>query len=90
YERSPLAEVRVRIIDYYSENPKEWASVGPPVRSYFRRMGMSRFCLVPAGLTAWTIHLYEAFFFGCVPVILSDEVSVPFQEQIDWPSLSLK
>lgn len=28
---------------------------------------------------AWTIHLYEAFFFGCVPVILSDDLTVPFQ-----------
>ena len=22
---------------------------------------------------AWTIHLYESFFFGCIPVLLSDE-----------------
>ena len=28
---------------------------------------------------AWTIHLYEAFFFGCVPVILSDDLTVPLQ-----------
>ena len=34
------------------------------MRDYFRRSGLSRFCLIPAGLTAWTIHLYEAFFFG--------------------------
>ncbi|CAJ1401177.1 unnamed protein product [Effrenium voratum] len=88
YKRSPLAEVRDRIIGYFGKEPQ--CSAGPPVRDYFRRSGLSRFCLIPAGLTAWTIHLYEAFFFGCVPVILSDEVSVPFQEEIDWPSLSLK
>eukprot|EP00928_Gymnodinium_smaydae_P089109 TRINITY_DN73110_c0_g1_i1.p1 TRINITY_DN73110_c0_g1~~TRINITY_DN73110_c0_g1_i1.p1 ORF type:complete len:670 (-),score=107.34 TRINITY_DN73110_c0_g1_i1:195-2204(-) len=87
YKRSPLADVRDRIIG------ELWnatgASVGRPVRDYFRRMGTSRFCLIPAGLTAWTIHLYEAFFFGCIPVILSDELTVPFQDKIDWPSLSL-
>lgn len=87
YKRSPLAEVRDRIIGYFWN--KSLASVGPPVRDYFRRMGRSRFCLIPAGLTAWTIHLYEAFFFGCIPVILSDELTVPFQNEIDWPSLSL-
>ncbi|CAE7893168.1 XGD1, partial [Symbiodinium microadriaticum] len=41
-------------------------------------------------LVAWTIHLYESFFFGCIPVLLSDEVSVPFQDEIDWPRLSFK
>ena len=25
---------------------------------------------------AWTIHLYESFFFGCIPVLLSDEAWV--------------
>mmetsp|Transcript_49274 Transcript_49274/g.151905 ORF Transcript_49274/g.151905 Transcript_49274/m.151905 type:complete len:353 (+) Transcript_49274:135-1193(+) len=87
YKRSPLAEVRDRIIGHFWN--ASGASVGPPVQDYFRRMGRSRFCLIPAGLTAWTIHLYEAFFFGCVPVILSDELTVPFQDEIDWPSLSL-
>lgn len=88
YQRSPLADVRDRIINYFWNASR--SSVGPPVRDYFRRMGMSRFCLIPAGLTAWTIHLYEAFFFGCVPVILSDELTVPFQNEIDWPSLSIQ
>ncbi|CAK0901157.1 unnamed protein product [Prorocentrum cordatum] len=88
YRRSPLAAVRDRVMAYFAN--QSGCSVGPPVRDYYRRMGMSRFCLVPAGLTAWTIHLYEAFFFGCVPVILSDELTVPFQGEIDWPSLSLQ
>merc|ERR1712226_653364 len=87
YKRSPLAEIRERIVEGLFN--ASGASVGPPVRDYFRRMGTSRFCIIPAGLTAWTIHLYEAFFFGCVPVILSDELTVPFQDKIDWRSLSL-
>lgn len=88
YKRSPLAEVRDRVISYFWNASR--CSAGPPVREYLRRMGQSRFCLIPAGLTAWTIHLYEAFFLGCVPVILSDEIAVPFQQEIDWPSLSLQ
>merc|ERR1711865_430317 len=88
YKRSPLADVRDRVIQYFWNASR--CSVGPPVRDYFRRMGMARFCLIPAGLTAWTIHLYESFFFGCVPVILSDELTVPFHDEIDWPSLSIQ
>ena len=33
--------------------------------------GASHFCLVPMGTSSWTNHLYEAFFAGCIPVILS-------------------
>lgn len=88
YNSSPLAGVRLRILEHFGKF-NHTASVGEPIKHYFRIMGLSKFCLVPAGLTAWTIHLYEAFFFGCVPVILSDELTVPFQAFIDWPSLSL-
>ncbi|CAK9007647.1 unnamed protein product [Durusdinium trenchii] len=88
YKRSLMSEVRDRIISYFGQN--SCCSAGPPVRDYFRRSGLSRFCLIPAGLTAWTIHLYEAFFFGCVPVILSDDLTVPFQDVIDWTKVSIK
>eukprot|EP00439_Symbiodinium_sp_Y106_P070564 s3_g12.t1 len=88
YQRSPLAETRDRVVEFFGKD--SMSSAGPPVKDYFRRSGLSRFCLIPAGLTAWTIHLYESFFFGCIPVLLSDEVSVPFQDEIDWPRLSFK
>eukprot|EP00438_Fugacium_kawagutii_P020624 Skav223007 [mRNA] locus=scaffold1422:13770:14902:+ [translate_table: standard] len=54
--------------------------------------------VVPGDLTpvesgsceAWTIHLYESFFFGCIPVILSDFLAVPFQGIVDWTAFSIK
>lgn len=82
------ASIRTRIIEEFSSVPD--CSVGGPVRDFFDRMGRSHFCLVPRGSSAWTIHLYESFFFGCIPVILSDDLEMPFQELVDWPSLSLK
>ncbi|CAK0833794.1 unnamed protein product, partial [Prorocentrum cordatum] len=82
------ARVRTHILDEFSGIPD--CSVGGHVEDFFDRMGRSHFCLVPRGSSAWTIHLYESFFFGCIPVILSDLLEMPFQEVVDWPSLSIK
>eukprot|EP00929_Paragymnodinium_shiwhaense_P083676 TRINITY_DN44677_c0_g1_i1.p1 TRINITY_DN44677_c0_g1~~TRINITY_DN44677_c0_g1_i1.p1 ORF type:complete len:593 (-),score=119.64 TRINITY_DN44677_c0_g1_i1:28-1806(-) len=82
------ATIRTQILDTFAGIAD--CSVGGPTPDFFERMGRSHFCLVPRGSSAWTIHLYESFFFGCIPVILSDDFEMPFQELVDWPSLSLK
>merc|ERR1712187_854448 len=50
----------------------------------------AHFCLIPGGTSPWTNHLYESFFCGCIPVILSDEYEVAFQHALDWSKLSIK
>ncbi|CAJ1357417.1 unnamed protein product [Effrenium voratum] len=65
-------------------------SVGGFIEEYFEVMGSSHFCLVPEGTSSWTNHLYESFFAGCIPLILSDRYVLPFQDLIDWPSLSIR
>jgi len=69
---------------------KPGVSVGGFVDDYFERMGASHFCLIPRGTSSWTNHLYEAFFAGCIPVILSDDFEVPFEDILDWSSFSIK
>jgi len=64
--------------------------VGGFVMDYPERKGDSHFCLVPAGTSPWTNHLYESFYAGCIPVILSDEYEVAFADELDWPSFSIK
>eukprot|EP00439_Symbiodinium_sp_Y106_P069193 s301_g11.t2 len=80
--------VRTQILESFTGIPD--CSVGGPVSDFFQRMGRTHFCLVPRGSSAWTIHLYESFFFGCIPVIISDFLDVPFQNVVDWPALSIK
>eukprot|EP00400_MALV-I_sp_L67-5_P000259 gene259-750_t len=80
--------VRGAIIDLFSELPG--VSVGGFVSDYFDRMGASHFCLIPIGTSSWTNHLYESFFAGCIPVILSDNYGVPFTDLIDWSQFSIK
>ena len=67
-------------IGYFCSGPISVDPICPQPKDFFDRMGRSHFCLVPRGSSAWTIHLYESFFFGCVPVILSDDFEMPFQD----------
>lgn len=86
--------------DYYSNNTvraailmfavHEDVSIGGFIEEYFEVMGKSHFCLVPEGTSSWTNHLYESFFAGCIPLLLSDNFVLPFQDLIDWPSLSIR
>eukprot|EP00401_Gymnodinium_catenatum_P005633 CAMPEP_0117611876 /NCGR_PEP_ID=MMETSP0784-20121206/82637_1 /TAXON_ID=39447 /ORGANISM="" /LENGTH=533 /DNA_ID=CAMNT_0005415369 /DNA_START=88 /DNA_END=1686 /DNA_ORIENTATION=+ len=65
-------------------------SIGGFIEDYFNVMGSSHFCLVPEGTSSWTNHLYTSFFAGCIPFILSDNFVLPFQDLIDWPSVSIR
>lgn len=64
--------------------------IGGFVGDYLERKGDSHFCLVPAGTSPWTNHLYESFHAGCVPVLLSDEYEVAFSNELPWERFSIK
>jgi Exostosin family len=57
---------------------------------YTALMGDARFCLVPRGQSAWTRRAFEAFFAGCVPVLLSDHVELPFEQFVDYSKMTIK
>ncbi|XVF64413.1 hypothetical protein PTKIN_Ptkin09bG0167300 [Pterospermum kingtungense] len=57
---------------------------------YFQHLGNAKFCLAPRGESSWTLRFYESFFVECVPVILSDQVELPFQNVIDYTQISIK
>ena len=81
------ADVRTRIVEELAGIFD--VSVGGAVADFFERMGRTHFCLVPRGSSAWTIHLYESFFFGCIPVLLSDDFEPPFADIVHWQGLSV-
>ncbi|CAJ1376838.1 unnamed protein product [Effrenium voratum] len=60
------------------------------ITEYFERIGECHFCFAPKGLGYWSNRLYEVLFAGCIPVILSDHIGLPFDDFLDWPSFSLK
>lgn len=71
-----LADVPGFMISDYSDN-------------YGAVMGNSIFCFVPKGVGTWSHRLYEVMLAGCVPVVLSDEVEMPFPE-VPWQKFSVK
>ncbi|XP_057975137.1 probable glucuronosyltransferase GUT1 isoform X2 [Malania oleifera] len=56
---------------------------------YFKHLRNAKFCLAPRGESSWTLRFYESYF-ECVPVILSDQVELPFQNVVDYSQISIK
>eukprot|EP00928_Gymnodinium_smaydae_P079646 TRINITY_DN63518_c0_g1_i1.p1 TRINITY_DN63518_c0_g1~~TRINITY_DN63518_c0_g1_i1.p1 ORF type:complete len:615 (+),score=55.68 TRINITY_DN63518_c0_g1_i1:214-1845(+) len=65
-------------------------SLGGPVPNYAAVMSNSHFCLCPKGASSYTSRVFEALFAGCVPVILSDDVRLPFDSIVDWTKFSIR
>lgn len=47
------------------------------------------FCLCPSGSGVNSIRLWEALAFGCIPIILSDQLKLP-SDQVLWQGMSLQ
>nr|GEW81580.1 probable glucuronosyltransferase GUT1 [Tanacetum cinerariifolium] len=57
---------------------------------YFLHLRNAKFCLAPRGESSWTLRFYESFFVECVPVLLSDQAELPFQNVVDYSQISIK
>lgn len=52
-------------------------------------MRSSKFCLHPAGDTPSSCRLFDAIVSHCVPVIVSDQIELPFEDDIDYSQFSV-
>ncbi|CAA7058429.1 unnamed protein product [Microthlaspi erraticum] len=52
-------------------------------------MRTSKFCLHPAGDTPSSCRLFDAIVSHCIPVIVSDKIELPFEDEIDYTEFSL-
>ncbi|KAK4764290.1 hypothetical protein SAY87_013728 [Trapa incisa] len=52
-------------------------------------MRLSKFCLHPAGDTPSSCRLFDAIVSHCVPVIVSDRIELPFEDELDYTQFSL-
>ncbi|KAK3162250.1 hypothetical protein QOZ80_1BG0087380 [Eleusine coracana subsp. coracana] len=52
-------------------------------------MRKSLFCLSPAGDTPSSARLFDAIVSGCIPVVVSDELELPFEGILDYRKIAL-
>lgn len=52
-------------------------------------MQRSIFCLCPLGWAPWSPRLVEAVVFGCIPVIIADDIVLPFADAIPWEEIGV-
>ncbi|KAI4332597.1 hypothetical protein L6164_017492 [Bauhinia variegata] len=52
-------------------------------------MHASKFCLHPAGDTPSACRLFHAILSMCVPVIVCDDIELPFEDIIDYRKIAI-
>ncbi|PIN09607.1 Acetylglucosaminyltransferase EXT1/exostosin 1 [Handroanthus impetiginosus] len=85
---------------FYSKGvrTKIWRRYGRDRRFYLRRhmfagyqseIVRSTFCLCPLGWAPWSPRLVESVVLGCVPVIIADDIRLPFPSAVPWADISI-
>ncbi|KAH7664102.1 Xylogalacturonan beta-1,3-xylosyltransferase protein [Dioscorea alata] len=59
-------------------------ATGEGIKASSEGMRSSKFCLHPAGDTPSSCRLFDAIVSHCVPVIVSDRIELPFEDEIDY------
>ncbi|KAJ1407355.1 Exostosin-like [Sesbania bispinosa] len=64
-------------------------ATGENIKASSKGMRSSKFCLDPAGDTPSSCRLFDAIVSHCVPVIVSDQIELPFEDEIDYSQFSV-
>jgi putative beta-1,4-xylosyltransferase IRX10 len=81
----PRRGARASVWENFKNNPLFDISTDHPA-TYYEDMQRSVFCLCPLGWAPWSPRLVEAVVFGCIPVIVADDI-VLFVAEEDVPRL---
>ena len=81
--------VRQYIKKHYSSD-REFRITGTRVVSYVQDMMSSVFCLCPEGWHAWNPRPYQAVLLGCIPVLLSEQIELAFEEVLDYSKFMVR
>ena len=81
--------VRQYIKKHYSHDP-DFKITGTRIDTYIHDMMSSTFCLCPEGWHAWNPRPYQAVILGCIPVLLSEEIELAFEDFIDYSKFMIR
>ncbi len=81
--------VRQYIKENFSNDP-DFRITGTRSDTYIQDMMSSVFCLCPEGWHAWNPRPYQAIILGCIPVLISEEIELAFEDVIDYSKFMLR
>ncbi|KAH7515502.1 probable arabinosyltransferase ARAD1 [Ziziphus jujuba] len=84
--RLKLAKILAGYEDVHYERS---VATGENIKASSQGMRSSKFCLHPAGDTPSSCRLFDAIVSHCVPVIVSDQIELPFEDEIDYTRFSI-
>lgn len=79
---------RASVWENFKDNPLFDISTEHPT-TYYEDMQRAIFCLCPLGWAPWSPRLVEAVIFGCIPVIIADDIVLPFADAIPWEDIGV-
>ncbi|XP_065852243.1 probable arabinosyltransferase ARAD1 [Euphorbia lathyris] len=91
--RKDEGRVRAKLAKILDGNDDVHYQQSPPttetIKASTQGMRSSKFCLHPAGDTPSSCRLFDAIVSHCVPVIVSDQIELPFEDEIDYSQFSV-
>ena len=69
---------------------KGWKLIGKAGGRYSLDLSQSDFCLVPPGGDGWSSRTDDAVRHGCIPVIIMDNVHMPFETSLNYSAFSIR
>lgn len=79
---------RASLWENLKDNPVVDISATRP-QVYYEDMQRAVFCLCPLGWAPWSPRLVEAVVLGCIPVIIADDIILPFADVIPWDEIAV-
>ncbi|KAJ4975018.1 hypothetical protein NE237_008192 [Protea cynaroides] len=84
--RAKLAKILAGYDDVHYEQS---VATEESIRVSSKGMRSSKFCLNPAGDTPSSCRLFDAIVSHCVPVIVSDRIELPYEDDLDYSEFSV-